>query len=543
MVTPKNTIYCLYLQHLSFVDLTNDRDHFNYKQLTLSKKTLLLCFFIVLKIALSFIVINPVYDLHRDEYLHLDQAKHLALGYESVPPFTSWISWLILQLGNGVFWVKFFPALFGTLTIVVVWFAVKELKGNLFALALAGISVTFSVILRLNILFQPNSFDVLCWTFLYLCFIKYIHSYNSKWLWFAAMAFALGFLNKYNIVFLVLGFFPAILLTEHRRILVNIHFYGAILLALVLIAPNLAWQYENGFPVVRHLKTLSETQLVNVNRADFLKEQLLFFIGSFFVIVAALVSFFRYRRFRKYRAFAWSFLLTLSIFTFLKAKGYYAIGLYPIYLAFGAVYLEYLLEQGRSRYLRPVAILVIVLVFLPFFKIAFPILTPEATLRQSDVLKNMGLLRWEDGKDHLLPQDYADMLGWSELARKTDSAFERIGTKENTLVLCDNYGQAGAINYYSRYKHIGAVSMNADYINWFPLDQKELKNVILIKDTGDKDKDRTREKKFFRTVMLADQIDNIFAREKGTAIYMLKDATTSINQILREEIAERKSRH
>ncbi|KKX47100.1 hypothetical protein L950_0228290 [Sphingobacterium sp. IITKGP-BTPF85] len=28
------------------------------------------------------------------------------------------------------------------------------------------------------------------------------------------------------------------------------------------------------------------------------------------------------------------------------------------------------------------------------------------------------MLTWEDGKEHQLPQDFADMLGWKELAKK-----------------------------------------------------------------------------------------------------------------------------
>src|SRR5687768_8510444 len=100
------------------------------------KQTLILIGFILLKFLLQYVLISPEYDLQRDEYLHLDQANHLAWGYVSVPPVTSWISYLIKLLGNSVFWVKFFPALFGALTIVVVWKTIEELQGNLFALIL-----------------------------------------------------------------------------------------------------------------------------------------------------------------------------------------------------------------------------------------------------------------------------------------------------------------------------------------------------------------------------------------------------------------------
>ena len=61
----------------------------------MKKETALLLVIIILKFILHYALVNPVYELHRDEYLHLDQARHLAWGYYSVPPLTSWIAWLI----------------------------------------------------------------------------------------------------------------------------------------------------------------------------------------------------------------------------------------------------------------------------------------------------------------------------------------------------------------------------------------------------------------------------------------------------------------
>ena len=140
----------------------------------MTKKTIILLGFIILKFALQYILISPEYDLQRDEYLHLDQAHHLAWGYLSVPPVTSWISYLIFLLGNSVFWIKFFPTLFGALTLVIVWKTIELLKGNLYALILGATCVLFSSLLRLNTLYQPNSLDVLCWTAFYYIIIQYI---------------------------------------------------------------------------------------------------------------------------------------------------------------------------------------------------------------------------------------------------------------------------------------------------------------------------------------------------------------------------------
>ncbi len=98
----------------------------------------LLTALILLKMVLHYCIINPVYDLHRDEYLHLDLASHLSAGYLSVPPFTAFVSLLIKWLGGGFFWVKFFPALFGACTMVLVWRIVEELEGGIYAQLLAA---------------------------------------------------------------------------------------------------------------------------------------------------------------------------------------------------------------------------------------------------------------------------------------------------------------------------------------------------------------------------------------------------------------------
>lgn len=501
----------------------------------MNKKAIILSGFIILKFVLQYILISPEYDLQRDEYLHLDQANHLAWGYVSVPPVTSWISWIIQLFGNTVFWVKFFPALFGALTIVVVWKAIEELKGNLFALVLGATCILFSALLRLNILYQPNSLEVLCWTTFYFLLIKYIRTENTKWLFIAAIVFAIGFLNKYNIVFLLLGLIPAILITEQRRVFARKEFYFALLFAILIISPNLLWQYQNGFPVLHHLKELSDTQLVNVDRMGFLKEQVLYFIGSLFAIVAGLYALLLYQPFRKYRFFFWSIIFTLLIFLYFKAKGYYAIGLYPVYISFGAVYLSQILRTGWRRYLQPVTLIIPVVLFIPMYRAFFPNHSPAYIVQNSKAYKSLGLLRWEDGKDHYLPQDFADMLGWKELALKVEAVCSKLPDMDHTLILCDNYGQAGAINYYTHNKKITASSFNADYNNWLPLDMN-IKNVILVKEEDDEDKGRKTEIPLFDSVYLADKRINKFAREQEISIYVLKGARVDINHRIREEM-------
>ena len=500
----------------------------------MTKKTVILIGFVLLKFVLQYNLISPEYDLQRDEYLHLDQANHLAWGYLSVPPVTSWLSWIIKGLGNSVFWVKFFPALFGALTIVVVWKAIDELNGTLTALILGATGVLFSVLLRLNTLYQPNSLDILCWTTLYFVLIKYLNSQKPLWLYAGAIVFAVGFLNKYNIVFLLVGFVPALLLTRQRKLLINPHVLVAGLVAFLLILPNLWWQYTNQFPVLYHMKQLAELQLVNVDRSAFLKAQLLFFVGSLPVIIAGVWSLLVYKPFERYRSFAWAIALTLSVFLYLKAKDYYAIGLYPIYLAFGAVFITNQLQTGWKRYGLLAIIALPVLLFIPMYQLAFPNKSPQYMVSHRETYQQLGQLRWEDGKDHALPQDYADMLGWSELAAKVDKLYATL--PGHTLVLCDNYGQAGAINYYTK-RGIQAVSFNADYLNWFDLTQPYA-NLIRVKEADNERNELKETAPYFRTSIAADSITNPFAREQGTTIFVFTSAKVDITQRIKHEIDE-----
>jgi hypothetical protein len=505
----------------------------------MKKRNLILFGFILLKFFLQYFLISPEYDLQRDEYLHLDQANHLAWGFLSVPPVTSWIAWLIKMLGNSVFWVKFFPALFGALTIIVVWKATEKLKGNLFTLILCATCTLFSTLLRMNILFQPNSLDILCWTTFYSIIILYFTTERPKWLYVAALVFSIGFLNKYNIVFLVVGLLPAILFTSQRNVFTKKELYMAFFMAFLLIFPNLIWQYKNNFPVFHHLKELTDTQLINVDRLDFLKSQLMFFAGSLFVIISGLFALLFYPPFRKYKSFFWALLFTLLVFLYFRAKAYYAIGLYPIYISFGSVFLGNIIAKKWRIYIYPVLMVMPMLFFVLMYMIAFPNKSPAYFVENAPTYQKYGLLRWEDGKDHVLQQDFADMLGWKELATMVDRVFSELPNPEQTLIICDNYGQAGAINYYSTNKQVVAHSFNADYINWIRLDNQII-NLVLVKEPGDTDKERMNEKPFFDTVYLAGQRINPYAREDSISVYVLKGAKVDVNEIIKDEIAQRK---
>ena len=506
----------------------------------MSKKTIILISFIIAKFVLQYALVNPIYNLQRDEFLHLDQANHLAWGYISVPPVTSWLSCVVGWLGNGVFWVRFVPTLFGALTLLLVWKIIEELNGKLFALVLGTVAVMLSAILRVNVLYQPNSLDVFFWCFFYYTFIKYINTSRPVWLYIMALSVGFGILSKYNFLFLLMGFLPAILLSEHRVLFARKSFLISVAIAFAIVLPNIIWQYQHHFPTLTQLHELNATQLVNVKRIDFIKDQILYFLGSSFIIIGAFVGLVVYPPFKKYRLFLYGYILTLSIYIFLKGKSYYAIGLYPVLICFGSVFLESLSTYGISKLLRPLAIGIVLALAVPLLTIGFPTKTPVQIAANNGMYKTLGLLRWEDGTDHAIPQDFADMLGWQELANKVEIAYHSMPQKYNTLILCDNYGEAGAINYYAKDKSIRAVSFNADYINWIDFDKKYT-NLIRIKtDSGGKKEELKKTSPFFEKGYEYGSITDTLAREYGTTIFVFEHAKIDISNRLKKEADEKR---
>jgi len=493
---------------------------------------------IIIKMVLQYVVVNPVYELHRDEFLYLNQADHLSFGYISVPPFTAVLSKIVYLLGGGLFWIRFFPALFGTLTIVFVWLIIESIDGSLFSKILASTALVFSALMRINILYQPNSFDVLIWTVIFYLIIRYIQTENIRWLWILAVVIAIGFYNKYNLVFLIAGLAVGFLATIQRKIFGNPSFWKALILSLAILSPNIIWQITNHFPVFQHMKVLKANQLDNNTSVGFLRSQLMFFFGSIPITMAALIAFSYFKPFRPYRFIGICFAAIIVLFAALKAKDYYAVGIYPVIIAFGSVYIDLILSKKLRFVVVPLLIILNLTVFILTLKLVYPIYTPAMIRQNAKSFENLGLLRWEDGKNHDLPQDFADMLGWKEMADKSLDAYKSIPADEleNTLIICGNYGEAVAINYYNRSKMPEAYAFNTDYIYWLP-HIKKIRNILYI---GMKPGDDVL--RAFNEFRLTGVVENEYAREKGAGIYILVGAKDLFTPIFYNKAEERKKK-
>ncbi len=505
----------------------------------MKKSHAIILVFALIKFAIPFVFINSQFELHRDEYLYLADGRHLAWGFIEMPPLLALLGRISLILfDHTAFGVHIWGSLFGALTVLVIGKLVLQLKGNNYALFLACLGFLLAGFLRMHILFQPNFLDVFFWTLSSYLVVCWIDSDDKKYLYYLGLCFGLGMLSKYTMAFYILGFWIAVLCTSKRTWLTNKHFYLAMLLALGIALPNFIWQVSHHFPVMHHMKLLESQQLQYLSRLDFLLFQILDALPCFFIWIIGLAWLIFWRQGQRYVALAIIYFVILAILLLFNGKHYYAMSIYPTLIAVGAVVLENLTRQRNRqvwRWIMPVLMLVL---SIPFFPLALPLAGPtelEKIYKTLHVAES-GALRWEDGKDHPLPQDFSDMLGWKEMALKVNKAWQMLDSSEkaHTLLFCDNYGQAGAVSFYGQAYHLPeAYSDNASFLYWLP-EEQHIENLILV--TDDQQEMQHAFIHDFRQAILVDSVANPYAREKGSLIILLKGANDSFNSMFRNKI-------
>jgi len=496
-----------------------------------------------LKFILPFFLQHPAYEPHRDEFLYLAEGNHPAFGYMEVPPVLSVFARLTQIMGGGMFWIKCWPSLFGALNLFLVGRLIIREGGKYYALFLAFCCFFFTGLLRVHFLFQPNAPEIFFYTLIGYGLVSWVKTGSNRWLYVCGLAAGFGMLSKYSVAFYLISLVPALLLTPQRKIFFNRHFYYAMGIAFLLFLPNALWQWSHHFPVVYHMEELSSTQLQYVPSSVFLINQFIMFLPCCFIWVAGFFSLLFNRRLRPYIFLCWAYLIEIALLLWFHGKDYYALGLYPLLFVFGCLAIE---QWTRNLYLIRyiLGIFVVGLGFILLF-MALPMMPPDklVSFYQKIHAGGTSVLRWEDQRNHPLPQDFADMLGWEEMARLTAGAYHSLDSSEKTgtIVFANNYGMAGAIDYYGRrYGLPEAYSDNASFLYWLPAETLSYRNFILItEDTLDLQRPFMKE---FREVKLWGKVGEPYARENGAQVILMKGASEKFRQFFRQKINEDRRR-
>ncbi|MBN2366444.1 MAG: phospholipid carrier-dependent glycosyltransferase [Calditrichaeota bacterium] len=398
------------------------------------------------------------FQFQRDEFLYMAMADHLSWGYLEVPPFIAVISRVAgMFFGDSLFAMRFLPAFSGAVTLVLTGLIAREMGGGRFALILAGVSYLFSLVyLRMNLLLQPVTFDCLFFVLGTYLFIRILKTAEAKYWILLGIVVGFGLLNKYTMLLFGFGVATGLLFTSYRRMYLTRWPYISAGIAFLIWLPNLIWQYQHNWPFFEHMKVLAETQLSNMNPVMFLLAQLLMNFFSAPIWLAGLYSLFFGQLSKKFRPVGWIYLSMLLLLLLLSGKVYYLGAAYPMLLAAGSAAVEGFIRKHSIVWLKPVVFGVVVIGNLALVPVGIPVFSIQAMIDYFKFgTKYLGIesaLRWESGKLHELPQDFADMLGWESLTSATAQVYNQLpdSTRQHYAIYAANYGEAGAIYYYGK---------------------------------------------------------------------------------------------
>ncbi len=386
---------------------------------------------------------NGQYGFHRDEFLTLENARHLAWGYVVYPPLTPFLGRVELELfGTSLRGFRCFAAVAQGIVLILTGLATRDLGGTRRGQLVAALAVGVSGHSLFSGSFMSyTSFDYLWWVLLAYFVIRLLKSDDPRWWVAIGMAIGLGMMTKYTMGFLVLGVAGGVFLTPARRYLRSPWFWcGAAVAALVLL-PHVLWQIQHHFVTFEFLKTIHARDIRWGWTNDFLLNQ--FWKSANPVTVplwcAGLWYLFSVPNGKRYRLLGWMYGIPLSAFFLAKGRDYYLAAAYPMLLAVGAVWGEQwlgsLTPRTASR-VRGITGRALAVAGMCTAAVTLPIAPVNSA--------------WWRVADRVTGGNFNSQLGWPELVETVAKIRESLPVEEQARlgILAGDDGEAGAVNLY-----------------------------------------------------------------------------------------------
>ena len=414
---------------------------------------------------------NPHYGFFRDELYFIICGFHPAWGYVDQPPIAPLLAAGSQRFGHSLFLLRAVPAVFAAAGAYVTCLLAVELGGGAFAQILAAIAYFFAgVLMSFGMKVGPDMVGLWLWPLAALYVLRIVKGGDPR-LWLAAGA-AIGISgeSKYSVLFFAFAIVAGLLLVPERRVLASRWFLAGTLLAAAIALPNFVWQAIHGFPMWELLRNGQNGKNLVASPPLYLFQQLLLtnlFLSPIWLIGLVTLFFNRSARFLAY-AFV---VLTLAMIA-AHAKHYYASDFYPILIAAGGASID---GWTKRRIALQGAIVFAALAagcfFAPF---TLPVLSEEAMVRYSQFVGatlhlSRKTMQTERMRTSTLPEDYADMHGWPELAATVAQVYESLppAQRAQAAIVGSNYGEAAAIDFFGApYGLPPALSGHNNYWLW-----------------------------------------------------------------------------
>ncbi len=416
---------------------------------------------------------NSGYGYFRDELYFIACSRNLDFGYVDMSPLCAWILRVQTTLfGSSLQALRLFPAIAHSIAVVLTGELMRGMGGRTWAVALGcTASMAAMVYLALGSFYSMNVFEPLFWTGCAYLLVRIINGASPRlWLWFGVLA-GFGFLNKHSFAFFGIGIVVALLLTPDRRHLRQCWIYMGGIIAGAIALPNLLWQIRHDWPTLELLRNVARSDKnVVLGPAQFVAQQILIMNPATLPLwLGGLVWLLAGREGRRYRLLALAYLFTLAEFILMHGKHYYLAPVYPILFAAGGVALERLFAI-RMRWVKPALAAAIIVLAALLAPTILPILPPDKVMAYMRAI-HFEPPRTETAHTAALPQHFADRFGWEEMVRSVARAYAALTPEDQRRagIFCQNYGQAGAIDFFGpKYGLPAAISGHQNYYLWGP---------------------------------------------------------------------------
>jgi len=221
------------------------------------------------------------------------------------------------------------------------------------------------------------------------------------------------------------------------------------------------------------------------------------------------------------------YLVMLVEFIILHGKSYYLAPAYPMLFAAGGVAMERVFAN-RLRWSKPGLLVLIIATGALLAPLVVSILPPGKLVAYVRVI-GLQLPRTETSHTASLPQIFADQFGWQEMVASVGHVYNHLRPedKERAAIFCQNYGEAGAIDFFgAQFGLPSAISGHQNYFLWGPRDWNG--EVALVLDTRD---DNEREQ-FASVEDLGQIVSSPWAMpfERRTHIYLCRDLKVNVRE-------------
>ena len=314
----------------------------------------------------------------------------------------------------------------------------RRLGGGRFAQTLAGLCVLLApALLAGGVLLSTDCLQPLSWLACAWILVRLVDSGDERW-WLAfGVVVGVSFESKYLILLYMAALAIGVVATPLRRSLARPWLYAGAALALAIALPNVLWQAQYGWPFLGIVASDVGGKAVGRSPLGFLLQQALF-VGpvSALVWIAGLWRFAARPPYPHLRALAIAYVVLLAIVIVANGKAYYVTPIYPSLFAAGGVAWEAWLRRPATRW---IAIAVVVIPGLFTVPIALPILPPDALVAYMQAIGfSPRATQTESMKLSALPQYFADMFGWREMAAVVSAAYLRSAGRTTARRRCSS---------------------------------------------------------------------------------------------------------